>query len=403
MGKRITLDSGTARVVGKTPNGEGTVTKRNTKAGVRWQMAIYDGDGKRRYSYFKSEREARAALKTAQQAKDAGQPVKPERHTMAELFDAWLTSLWAQVDRGERSYGTWRQYDSHVRRHLKPAFGGIDCRRLTVQQVEDFLTGVPLSPKTRASLRIALRRALNVARRWGWVDRNIVSDTEPITVPQQHPPALSIAAAKRLADALRGDPLWSVYVTALFTGLRAGELAGLAIEHLNLDAGTARICQQVQRIPGSGLVITEPKSRASATTIELLPDVVAVLRGVIGERRSGLVWVTKSGKPYDPVYFTHRFQAALRAAGLPVIHLHHLRHYFVSFLPQLDVHPAVAQKLARHASVSTTMSIYTSVEDGLKRQAMSKLDAALRGLTPTVDVSVDVPPAGLRALSQAQA
>src|SRR5438874_5418823 len=98
-------------------NGDGTVTKRNTRAGVRWQAAIFDTEGKRVYSYFKTEREARAALRTAQKAKDAGRPVKVERHTMGELFTAWLDGLKAQVDRGERSLNTWRQYDSLVRTH----------------------------------------------------------------------------------------------------------------------------------------------------------------------------------------------------------------------------------------------------------------------------------------------
>jgi len=41
--------------------------------------------------------------------------------------------------------------------------------------------------------------------------------------------------------------------------------------------------------------------------------------------------------------------------------LHDLRHYFVTFLPQLEVHPALAQKLARHATIGTTMNVYTSI------------------------------------------
>lgn len=384
-------------------NGDGTVTKRTTKAGVRWQMAIYDADGERKFRYFKTEREAKAALRAAQKAKDAGRPVKPERHSMAELFNAWLASLKAQVDRGERAYNTWREYESYVRTHLQPALGNIDCRRLTVKDVEEFLAGLTLAPKTRANIRIALRRALNVALKWGWVDRNVVTLTDPIPVPHHDVPALSIMEAQRLLAALRGEPLWSVYMTALFTGLRAGELAGLAIEHLDLDAGTARICQQVQRVPREGLVLKGLKTQASNATIDLLPDVIAVLREVIGHRTSGLIWVTKSGRPYDPAYFTHRFQRSLGAARLPVIPLHFLRHYYVSFLPQLDVHVAVAQKLARHARASTTMGIYTSVEDGLKRQALGKLDAALRGVANTADVPADVLAAGLRRASQAQA
>jgi integrase len=384
-------------------NGEGTVTKRKTPAGICWQIAIYDDDGKRHYRYFKTEPDAKAALKEAQKARDQGRPVKPERHSLRQLFDAWLESLAAQVERGERSFNTLREYRSYVETHMKPALGAIDCQRLSVRDVEDYLSHLRLSAKTRANHRIALRRALNVALKWGWVDRNVVTLTDPIPQQPREVPALSLTDGQKLLAALQDDPLWSVYVTALFTGLRAGELAGLAVEHLDLTARTARICQQVQRVPGHGLVVKGLKTRASNATIDLLPDVVAVLCGAIGERTDGFVWLTKSGQPYDPAYLTHHFQAALTKAGLPAIPLHHLRHYFVSFLPLLDVHPTVARQLARHASVSTTMNIYTSVEEGLKRQAMSRLHEALRAAPITADVPTDVQATGSRGISQAHA
>jgi integrase len=384
-------------------NGDGTVTKRHTPAGVRYQMAIYDADGKRHFRYFKTEREANAARRVALKERDEGRPVKPERHTLGELFDAWLDSLKAQVDRGERSLATWRQYESHVRMHLKPALGAIECRTLSVKQVEDYLNRLTLSPKTRTSHRIALRRALNVAKRWGWVQSNVVAQTDPISLPRREVPALSLADAQQLMERLHDDPLWSVYATALHTGLRVGELAGLAVEHINLDAGTARICQQVQRVPGQGLVVKGLKSRASNATIPLTPQIVPVLREQIRGRSSGLIWTTKSDRPYDPTHLTHRFQAALTAAGLPKMPLHHLRHYFVSFLPALDVHPAVAQKLARHASATTTLTIYTSVEDAGQRDAVNRLHAALTRVAIAADVPTDVREPRLGESSQAHA
>jgi len=71
--------------------------------------------------------------------------------------------------------------------------------------------------------------------------------------------------------------------------------------------------------------------------------------------------------------------------------LQDLRQYFVSFLPQLDVHPAVAQKLARYAAIATTMNIYTSVEDSLKKQAMARLHEALTAVPEKDENAVGVP------------
>lgn len=362
----------------RRPNGGGTVVRRDTRAGVRWDVQLHDENGKRIYRRFKTEREALAALKDAQRRKDAGLASMPERHTMAQLFDAWLGDLHERVERGERSLNTWREYESYVRQHMKPRLGAIDCRRLMVKDVESYLGTLNLAPKTRANHRIALRRALNVALKWGWVDQNVAGRTDPIPVNRREVAALSLADAQRLLDALKGDGLYSAFVVALYTGLRAGELAGLRVEDIDLAGATARVHQQVQPVRGQGLLVKPLKTHASAGRLDLIPEATVVLADAIGQRIEGYVWESERGRPYWPTSLTHALTRALGRAGLPAMRLHDLRHYFVSFLPQLDVHPAVAQKLARHASIGTTMNIYTSVEDGLKRQAMGRLHEAIR-------------------------
>jgi integrase len=340
-------------------------------------VKIYDERGRRVKRRFATEREARATLDEARRRRDTGFSALPARHTMGDLFDAWLGQLHDQVNLGERSPTTWREYESYVREHMRPALGAIDCRKLTVKQVEDFLSSLPLSAKTRANQRAILRRALNVARRWHWVDQNVAAETDPIPVRPREISALSLADAERFLFSLRGDVLYSAFVVALYTGLRAGELAALRVEDVNLNESTVRIHQQIQPVKGHGLTIRPLKSHASAARLDLVPAAVLVLIEAIGERTEGYVWESKAGRPYYPTSITHAFTRALARAGLRHLRLHDLRHYFISFLPQLDVHPAVAQRLARHASISTTLDVYTSVEDAAKREAIGRLHEAI--------------------------
>lgn len=339
---------------------------------------MWDENHERKTLYFRTEREAKDALRIAQRRKEEGRSVVPVQHTMAELFDAWLAYLYQQVQRGERSLNTWQGHESYVRQHMRPALGQTDCRRLSAKDVDGYLGSLGLSAQTRANHRATLRRVMNVALKWEWVDQNVVSRTDSIPVQRREVAALSLADAQGLLDALKGDRLYSAFVVALYTGLRAGEMAGLHVEDLDLEGGTARIHQQVQPVKGQGLAIKRLKTHASAGRLELIPEAVAVLADAIGDRREGYVWESQPGRPYWPTSFAHALTRAFQRAGLPHVRLHDLRHYFVSFLPQLDVHPAVAQKLARHASISTTMNIYTSVEDGLKKQAMGRLHDALQ-------------------------
>jgi integrase len=364
--------------VRRRANGEGTVYKKETNAGPRWEIKVYDEHGKRIARRFKTDREAREALKDALRRKESGHTALPKRHIMGELFDAWLGQMREQVSRGERSPNTWARREECIRRHMRPAFGSIECRRLTVQDVDHYLSSLNGSPATRANHRSMLRRALNLGLRWEWVERNVVTHSEPIPTRPRDIRALSLEDAQGLLNSLKESPLHSVFVVALFTGLRAGELAGLRVEDLDLAAGTARIHQQVRRNPlTKGLEVAPLKTYASASRLDLIPDVVAVLQEQVGERTEGYVWESAPGEPYWPTSITHGFTLALTRAGLPHVRLHDLRHYFISFLPQLDVHPAVAQKLARHAAFGTTMNVYTSVEDGLKKQAMGRLHEAL--------------------------
>ena len=123
----------------RRPNGEGTIYRRDTDAGPRWDIEITDEGGSRRTRRFKTEREALSALKAANLRKDAGLDAMPERHTMGQLFDAWLLYLKQQTDRGERSYATWRGHDAYIRKHMRAALGRVDCRRLTSKDVDNFL------------------------------------------------------------------------------------------------------------------------------------------------------------------------------------------------------------------------------------------------------------------------
>ncbi|MGI8552350.1 MAG: hypothetical protein ACR2PL_16420 [Dehalococcoidia bacterium] len=117
-------------------NGDGTIGKRckpvcgRDAQGVcvnhkgSWDLRSDDEPGKRVARYFKTEREARAALKLAQRANDDGFAVMPKRHTIEELLTEWLR----KSVKPARTYGTYRSYRSHVQQHLIPAFGHLDCR-----------------------------------------------------------------------------------------------------------------------------------------------------------------------------------------------------------------------------------------------------------------------------------
>ncbi len=118
-----------------------------------------------------------------------------------------------------------------------------------------------------------LRMALGYAERYELIVRNpaaLVRTTKARTDPTRVF-GFTRDQAVALLDAARGDRHEAFYTVAIAVGLRRGEALGLRWADIDLDTGTLRVEQQVQRIRGVGLIINPlPKTKSSRRTI-LLP------------------------------------------------------------------------------------------------------------------------------------
>ena len=92
-----------------------------------------------------------------------------------------------------------------------------------------------------------------------------------------------------------------------------------------------------------------------------------------------------------PAYTARMIQADLEAAGIPYCDaagryadFHSLRHTFITNLVRGGVHPAVAQTLARHSTITLTMNRYTHIMHSQQVAALAKLpDLSMRHATGT--------------------
>ncbi len=138
-------------------------------------------------------------------------------------------------------------------------------------------------------------------------------------------------------DATKADRLHALYLTALATGMRRGELAGLRRSDIDLDPGKLTIAS-ARVVVGYAVIETGPKTAKGRRTIAIAPAVVDSLMSH-GRRQleehmgwgpgwtdTGLVFTREDGTGLHPQYVTWVFQRAAKQAGLPVLPLHALRH-----------------------------------------------------------------------------
>ncbi|WP_380169668.1 tyrosine-type recombinase/integrase [Jannaschia sp. R86511] len=87
-----------------------------------------------------------------------------------------------------------------------------------------------------------------------------------------------------------------------------------------------------------------------------------------------LVFTTVVGTPVDPNNFSRTFARWCRAAEVPTVRLHDLRHTCVSMLLTLGVNPRVVMEIVGHAALEMTMNVYAHVAVEEQRSALDKLD-----------------------------
>ena len=90
------------------------------------------------------------------------------------------------------------------------------------------------------------------------------------------------------------------------------------------------------------------------------------------------VFCTMHGTHLNPNHIVYEFKKLLNQAGLPNIRFHDLRHSAASLLLSLGVHPKVVQELLGHTQINITMDVYSHLLPGMQKDAMSKLDDALK-------------------------
>jgi integrase len=319
----------------------------------------------------------------------AGLPVRSDdRETVATYLHRWLDASAAHRVRPRTLAG----YRLIADKHLIPAIGRVPVAKLTPAQVQAMLNArlaAGAKAQTVRNLHAVLRRALTQAVRWGVVSRNVASLVDLPRVDRTEVRGLSPLNARAVMAAVAGDRIERLVLLTLSTGLRQGEALGLRWDDVDLEACSIRVRHSLQRMPGRGVELVEPKTNRSRRTVALPASTIIALRehrkAQLAERlwagsrwqEGGYVFTTSIGTPMIGSDVTRHFQALLRAAGLPAMRFHDLRHGAASLLLAQGVHPRVVMEMLGHSTITLTMNVYSHVIPDLQREAATKMEAAL--------------------------
>lgn len=324
-----------------------------------------------------------------------------DRHPAASLLTVDFLERWLDTRRTQLRYSTWNSYEKNVHAHIAPALGALPLADLKADDINAMYAALldcgrrdgkgGLHARTVRYIGMILKRSLNDAVKWGLMDRNPADAAEP--------PRLRVRAEMAVwnADELRrflkhveADRLYAAWLLSATTGLRRGELLGLRWKDIDLDAATASVTQTLLAV-GFKVSVGQPKSGRGYRQVALFDMAVAGLRhhrarvedeaAQRGAVLAGddLVFTKEDGTPLHPDRFSELFEIHTRAAGLPRIRLHDLRHTHATLGLAAGIHPKIMSERLGHSSVSITLDTYSHAIPGLQREAVDKMATLLFG------------------------
>jgi integrase len=374
-----------------------------TKRRDRYVIDCYDQNGKR---YRKTLKEGTTKGQAKQILSDIENKISKRIfvHEKKTLLFSEVAKQWLEYKKPNLRETTWLNYEGIVSRNFG-AFSDIKISLITTATVEQFFTSLQvrkrryrkrvkakaansLRPETTVRLNTVrgiigvLSQIMTYAVRHKMIDSNPVRDAERprktigddgdnrvvrVLEPEQ---------IKRFLDAVEDPKYQTLFLTAVMTGARQGELLGLKWPDVDFEKKQIYI----NRTFNHGLFFS-PKTRLSRRAIDLAPIVIKELRKwklASPPNELDLVFPNDKGQPMICNGYVHRpFVKALAAAGCLRIRFHDLRHTYASLLIQQGENIKYIQTQLGHATPTMTLNVYSHLMKSENQAAALRLENAV--------------------------
>lgn len=368
---------------------------------------------------FKLERVKRwAEQRLSEQQRERERTSTGADQTLGEWVNYWIDHIASGVVKGER---TRAHYFENLRWHIMPyPISSVRLRDLTGLKVQEHLamlqrrghrkTGEGLSPRTCVHVQQALRRALKAAVAGRLIPSNPATSehVEAISVPKHEVRVCSLDELAALLRRLKGHSKEVPFATAIFLGLRRGEVCGIGLDDVRLDASPATLTvrwalsyygEMVRDDDGklrrvSRMFLKEPKSEAGKRTLEIPAALAESIRVHISTQQAywdalGMPWPAMEapdGSMHRPLFhnleggYVHpenlskEFTRQCRKAGIPEATMHTMRHSFVTrLLNRPDVTLKAVAAAAGHGDVRVTQLVYWHLTEEARADASAAI------------------------------
>lgn len=285
--------------------------------------------------------------------------------TSQDILFREVAAKWLDTKEPEIGVRTFVDYREVARNHLLPAFGDRQINQIKPDEIVAFRNEKhkKYTPRTTNKILRVLKMVFVYAEDNDHLKGNPARKVSVVKQPIEEMDFLGRVEPDeidRLLEAASPD-YYPLFVTAIWTGAREGEL--FALKWNNVDFDKQRINVRQTYDPYG---YREPKSKAGKRSIVMSPELAEALsqhRATLKENGKAVggddnVFQNREGNPLVASTVTRQFHYTLERAGIRRLRFHDLRHTFGALLASMGAPPKFIQQQMGHSTLTTTLDIY---------------------------------------------
>jgi integrase len=290
------------------------------------------------------------------------------------------------------SGSTARRYKELLFNHTSPALGHIKLCEIKPAHIQTYYTKKireGLSPTTVLHNHRVLHLAFKYAVAWQYMLTNPLDGVKAPRKAKHEIKVLQDDQIKILLESVKDEAAYIPIYIAVTTGMRLGEILGLQMNDVSLKDKIFYISHGYRRENGQMLLKTT-KTHRSRRPVPMLPGTETIIKQYYDTRTeykqdfreqyklSNHFCIWPNGDPIQPDYVSKLFKRYIRKLKFDTdITFHNLRHTHATWLLKQGVHPKVVQERLGHASINTTLDLYSQFIPNLQKDVLSLINMDL--------------------------